>query len=184
MVVATTRTSTWMGAVPPTRSNSCSWSTRSSFAWRSSRISEISSRSSVPRFARSNAPLVWRSAPVNAPFSWPKSMLSTSDSGSAAQFTETNGPPRRSLKSWIARASSSLPVPDSPCNSTDARVGATARIVSSTRFSAALSPRIFRPAWSCATSSRNAAFSRRSRTSSSACSTASSSCCGRIGFVT
>ena len=55
-VVAMMRTSTLIGLEPPTRSNSCSWSTRSSFACRSSRISLISSSSSVPWCARSNAP--------------------------------------------------------------------------------------------------------------------------------
>src|SRR5258708_4700265 len=49
------RTSTLIGCVPPTRSNSCSWMTRRSLAWRSRRISEISSSSSVPPSARSNA---------------------------------------------------------------------------------------------------------------------------------
>ena len=45
-------------------------------------------------------------------------------SGSAAQFTGTNGPPARGELSWIARASSSLPVPDSPSRSTVACDGA------------------------------------------------------------
>ena len=124
LVVAMMRTSTRIGDVPPTRSNSCSCSTRSSLACRSSRISEISSSSSVPPCARSNAPSTRLIAPVNAPFSWPNSALSISPSGSAAQFSLMNGLSRRSLWSWIARANSSLPVPLSPCSSTVARVGA------------------------------------------------------------
>ncbi len=67
LVVATTRTSTRMGVVPPTRSNSCSCSTRSSLACRSSRISEISSSSSVPRCARSKAPSTRFTAPGERP---------------------------------------------------------------------------------------------------------------------
>ncbi len=57
-------------------------------------------------------------APVKAPFSWPKSSASSSVSGSAAQFTATNGPWRRALRSWTQRATSSLPVPLCPVTST------------------------------------------------------------------
>jgi len=41
----------------------------------------------------------------------------------ALQSTTTNGPSGRPLASWIARAASSLPVPDSPSISTVASVG-------------------------------------------------------------
>ena len=61
-------------------------------------------------------------APVNAPFAWPNSSLSSSVSGSAAQLTATNGPAARAARAaWIARATSSLPVPLSPRISTGAR---------------------------------------------------------------
>ena len=43
----------------------------------------------------------------------------------ALQLTVTNGLLRRGLASWIARASSSLPVPLSPVSSTRASVPAT-----------------------------------------------------------
>jgi hypothetical protein len=36
-------------------------------------------------------------APVNAPFSWPKSSLSRRSSGMAAQFSFTNERPQREL---------------------------------------------------------------------------------------
>ena len=55
---------------------------------------------------------------MKAPFSWPNSSDSTSASGIAATLTATNGCPRRSLRAWIARATSSLPVPLSPVIST------------------------------------------------------------------
>ena len=71
-------------------------------------------------------------APVNAPFSWPKSSLSRSASGSAAQLSATNGLPVRGLDSWSARATSSLPVPLSPRTSTVARLRATRSTRSST----------------------------------------------------
>lgn len=58
------------------------------------------------------------SAPVNVPFRWPKSSDSTSSDGIAPQFTTFQGPDDRGLASWIARARSSLPVPDSPRMST------------------------------------------------------------------
>ena len=57
-------------------------------------------------------------APVNAPRRWPKSWLAASSSERPAQLTATNGPSRRALSWWIARATSSLPVPVSPSMST------------------------------------------------------------------
>ena len=106
-----------------------------------------------------------------------------SPSGSAAQFSLMNGRSRRSLWSWMARAKSSLPVPLSPWSSTVARVGAAIDTVCMSRRIDGLSPRICRSLRSSITSRRSAAFSRRRRTNSSAWSTASSSCCGRTGFV-
>ena len=46
----------------------------------------------MPPSASSNLPRRSAAAPVNAPFSWPKSSLSISSVGIAAQFTLTNGP--------------------------------------------------------------------------------------------
>jgi hypothetical protein len=66
-----------------------------------------------PWWAASNRP--WRGAfaPVNAPFSWPNSSASSSDSVSVAQFTATNGPYRADIV--VDRAGDgSLPVPVSP----------------------------------------------------------------------
>ena len=62
-------------------------------------------------------------APVNDPFTCPKNSLSNKSRGTAAQLTLTNGRADRPLRSWIARATSSLPVPDSPRTSTLAVVG-------------------------------------------------------------
>ena len=62
---------------------------------------------------------------MNEPRSCPNSSLSSSDSASAAQCSFTNGPVARGLRSWIAAAISSLPVPVSPVMSTLARDGAT-----------------------------------------------------------
>ena len=64
-------------------------------------MSPTSSRKSVPPLACSKRPVRWRSAPVNAPRSWPNSSDSSSVSGSAAQFTLTNGPPARGDAAWI-----------------------------------------------------------------------------------
>ncbi len=58
-----------MVLIPPTRSNSDSCSTRSSFTCISTGISPISSRNSVPPWASSNRPGLAPTAPVNAPFS-------------------------------------------------------------------------------------------------------------------
>src|SRR5215831_11732356 len=51
---------------------------------------------------------------------------------SAAQFTLMKGPRARGDRRWMARASSSLPVPVSPVIKTVASVAATCSIVSST----------------------------------------------------
>ena len=98
--------------------NSPCCSTRSSRVCASSGMSPISSRNSVPPSACSNLPARRASAPVKAPFSWPNSSLSISSRGIAAMLTATNGPPLRLPKSCSARATSSLPVPDSPAIST------------------------------------------------------------------
>ena len=72
----------------------------------------------MPPEASTNLP-TWRSvAPVKAPFSWPNRIDSTRLSGIAPQFTVTKALPLRSLEPWMARASTSLPTPDSPSIST------------------------------------------------------------------
>ena len=53
-------------------------------------MSPISSRKIVPPSASSKRPFLSRIAPVKAPFTWPNSSLSSSDSGSAPQLTGTN----------------------------------------------------------------------------------------------
>jgi hypothetical protein len=72
-------------------------------------------------------------APVKAPLTCPKSSDSISPWDSAAQFTATKRPSRRGLLLWIARATSSLPVPDSPRISTVALVFETCWRMSNTR---------------------------------------------------
>ena len=86
-------------------------STRSSLTCRSSGISVISSRNSVPPLARSKKPRCWRSAPVKLPFSWPKISLSIRLGEMAPQFTARKGCLRRRLKVCTVCATSSLPVP-------------------------------------------------------------------------
>ena len=70
-----------------------------------------------PRPARS-ARAATLCAPVNAPRSWPKSSDSSRSFGIAAVLIATNGPAARGLCRCSARATSSLPVPDSPVIST------------------------------------------------------------------
>ncbi len=79
----------------------------------------------MPLLALSNRPLRMVMAPVNEPFSWPNSSVSSSDSGSAAQLTFTSGCGLRLLARCSASATSSLPVPDSPVMRTVASDGAT-----------------------------------------------------------
>ena len=66
----------------------------------------------MPPSATSNRPRFLATAPVKAPRSWPNSSLSISSGGMAAQLTFTNGPAATALLRWMARAISSLPVPD------------------------------------------------------------------------
>ena len=122
-MAATIRTSMRVGRVPPSRSTCPSCSTRSSLGCNSSGSSPISSRKTVPPLASSKRPACAVSAPVKAPRSWPKSSLSISDPGSAPQSTTTKLRLRRGLRWWIARATSSLPVPVSPRRSTAVLVG-------------------------------------------------------------
>src|ERR1019366_5109305 len=75
-------------------------------------------------------PLRYELAPVNAPFSWPKSWLSIGFSGMVLQLMATNGPLCCALRRWSACATISLPVPLSPRISTGALVGATLRMSS------------------------------------------------------
>jgi len=87
-------------------------------------ISATSSRKIVPLLAISNAPGFSFVDPVNAPFSWPNSSFSRISLGSAAQLRAKNGPFARSLFECTARATSSLPVPDSPRINIEAGVDA------------------------------------------------------------
>ncbi len=108
----------------PTGSTSPSCRTRSTLAWVLRLMSPTSSRKIVPPSACTNLPTWSRVAPVNEPFTWPNSSDSISSSGIAAQLTLTKGFSARVLLPWMARATSSLPVPDSPVISTVALVGA------------------------------------------------------------
>ncbi len=139
-MAATTRTSTWTVRSAPTGSTSPSCRTRSTLAWVRADMSPISSRKIVPPSAATNLPVWRRSAPVKLPFSWPKSSDSISSSGIAAQLTWTNGRSRRGEWRWMARATSSLPVPLSPVMRTVAGVGAAFSIVSRRRFIARALP--------------------------------------------
>ena len=178
-VEARTRTSRATGCSPPSRSSSPSSSTRSSLAWVPAARSPISSSSRVPPCARSNLPRRRATAPVKAPFSWPKSSLSSSSPGIAAQLTFTKGRARRAEPACSARATSSLPVPFSPVTSTRASLAALLATVSRSRRITGLSPRISPVAPRAA---RRPAFSSRRRCRSSALAMDTSSRPGCSGF--
>ncbi len=109
-----TLTSISISSLDPTLVIFFSWSALKSFGCRLSGNSPISSRKMEPPFAVSNNPIRLEVAPVNAPFSCPKSSLSKRFSGMVAQFSSTNGRSFRSLRRWMSLAMSSLPVPVSP----------------------------------------------------------------------
>ena len=94
----------------------------------------------MPPSARSNAPEKSATAPVKAPRAWPNSSLSIRSRGIAPQSTTTNGRGPRGPSSWIASATSSLPVPVSPWINTVAVDSATRVIWANNRRMASLSP--------------------------------------------
>jgi DNA-binding NtrC family response regulator len=130
VIAATIRTSTSTGCSPPSRKKAPSWMARSSLTCIAGPISPTSSRNRVPPSASSNFPRRCWLAPVKEPFSWPNSSLSINSCGMAAQLSLTKGWPLRRLFSWMARATSSLPVPFSPVMSTRPSLGAALRMSS------------------------------------------------------
>ena len=70
----------------------------------------------------------------------------------AAQFISTNGSSRRADRAWIARATSSLPVPFSPKISTRPFVGAVTSIWRRSSRIGPLSPMSVIPSSSCSRS--------------------------------
>ena len=92
----------------------------------------------MPLSASSKRPTLSSVAPVNDPFLWPNSSLSTSDSDSAEMFTVTKGLSDRRPVRWIIRAMSSFPVPLSPVMRTVVSLAAERAAVCSTLMIALL----------------------------------------------
>ncbi len=101
--------------------------------------SPTSSINSVPLSASSKRPILRVTAPVNAPFSWPKNSFSKSVSETEAGCTATKGPLPPPFR-WMKLAMTSLPTPVSPSRSTGASVAATTRARSRQCRNAALRP--------------------------------------------
>src|SRR5438552_8974295 len=155
-----TRQRETLRCVSPTRWYSPFSSTRSSFACSSSGNSPISSSSRVPSWASSKYPALLEAAPVNAPLTYPNRVGSTSVGEIAAQLRVRYGRPERG-ESWCRlRATSSLPLPDSPSISTGYGEPANCAIWLFSLASAGLSPT--RSASSPAGASRARASSRLS----------------------
>ena len=95
------RTSTGIASVAPTGITSRSCSTRSSLIWSEGGISPTSSMKKVPPRAAAKRPCLSRTAPVNDPFTWPNSSLSSSVSGRAPQLIERKGPSARLERLWM-----------------------------------------------------------------------------------
>ena len=74
----------------------------------------ISSKKIEPPSATSKSPFLLATAPVKAPRTWPKRFDSSRSVGIEPELTVTKGAPERGECVWIARATSSLPVPLSP----------------------------------------------------------------------
>ena len=168
-----TRMSARITRVLPRRMNSRSSSTRSSLACTVGAISPTSSRNSTPPAACSMRPGLVATAPVNAPRSWPKSSDSSSWSGSAAQLMAMNGPWLRREAWWRKRATTSLPVPDSPVSSTVVSVCATRVACASTSFHCLL----------CPTTRRTPPRASSSRVSVATCASSRAAVAARLGEV-
>ena len=97
LVAAITRTSTLISLSLPTRVILFSCKARNTLACAERLISPISSKKIVPLLAASNLPARSFTAEVNAPLICPKSSLSISSEGIAAQFTSIIGASLRSL---------------------------------------------------------------------------------------
>ena len=121
----------------------------------------------MPFSATSISPFLLTSAPVNAPRMCPNSSESSSVSDTAPQFSATNGRSRRGELTWMARATSSLPVPDSPVISTVLDVGATVSINWNTASIGPLEPMMFENWWAVWRARFSSTFSCCSRLRSS-----------------
>ena len=95
----------------------------------------------MPELACSKTPRRRPAAPVKAPGSCPKSSLATTPSAKTPQFSATKGLEARPLWSWMARATSSLPVPVSPRIRTGTSVAATRATRARSARMGSLSPR-------------------------------------------
>ena len=107
-------TSTRIVSAPPTLSISPLSRTLSIFACKEGLMSPISSRNMLPEFAAKNFPSFLSTAPVKAPFSCPKSSLSSKSDGIAGQLTAMLGLSLLRLIKCRVRAIRFFPVPDSP----------------------------------------------------------------------
>ncbi len=126
------RTSTFWVSTEPTRMNSFSWMTRRSLAWVSMVTVPISSKKIEPPSAASKSPFLLAIAPVNAPLTCPKRLDSSSSAGIEPELTVMKGAPERGECVWMARATSSLPVPLSPSTRIVERDGPARRTSSNT----------------------------------------------------
>ena len=135
------RMSTCRSCTSPRRRKRCSSRTFSSLACTCGSASPTSSRKSVPRCATSIKPGFAATAPVKAPFSWPKSSESRRSRDRPAQLRSTKASSARGPFWCSHRARTPLPVPDSPCSRTQALEAATRRAFASSVRMASLSPR-------------------------------------------
>ena len=137
----------------------------------------------MPSWASSKHPARRSTAPVNAPFSWPKISLSRSVSGMAAQLMATNGPRARGESSCSVRATSSFPVPLSPVISTGAGVGAASSTRRYTSCIALLVPTSLPTPHTCRTRRRRSVTSRTASAFSAALGMSILSRATSTGFV-
>ena len=146
LVAATMRTSTCDRCCRRRGSNSPSWSTRSSFTCTAGDSSPISSRKSVPAGGLREAPVASCAigAGERAALVAEELALEERLRDRRAVDGDERALARARSRSWMERATSSLPVPLSPRTSTVARLGAACVATSTTRRNAGELPTISR----------------------------------------
>jgi len=179
LVAAIRRASVRRVRVLPSRSNSRSCSTRSSFGCNSSGNLAHLVEEEGAAMGQLKAAEALRNGAGKGAFFVPEEFAFEQAGGDGGTVERHEGLCAAPLSRWMARASTSLPVPVSPNRSTVASVGATVSIAWRTRRSAALVPMIsenllslrphaaasgsLRPAYSCLAPSGGAVQRLRDR---------------------
>ena len=165
LVAATMRTSTWRVRVPPTRSNSrCLEDAEELGLQAGGDLADFVEEEGAAVGGFEACPFFCATAPVNEPFSWPKSSLSSRVSVRAAQLMATNGLGGARAEAVDGAGDQFLAGAVSPRIRTTVSSGARRATMPSSLWMAMLSPAM--PISAASTRSRRRLFSERRRSRS------------------